>query len=72
MRMLGKSRWIGKWKRTKRWQDACNQSNVRVTCSSCIEEREVYARVGLLESLVAKVREVLDSPAGVPQTERGN
>jgi hypothetical protein len=29
--MLGKTSALGKWKSAKRWQVACNQSNVRLT-----------------------------------------
>ena len=42
IRMLGKSRRLGKWKLAKRWQTACNQSNgkfTKGTCGACGSER---------------------------------
>jgi hypothetical protein len=49
IRMLGKSRRLGKWKLVKRWQTACNQSNgefTKGTCGGC------GARVGEMRGSV--------------------
>jgi hypothetical protein len=45
--MLGKTRALGKWKTTNRWQAACNESNARFTNKLCRSEGQRERQSGL-------------------------